>query len=126
MLSSSTLAGATVKRVITPVQVNMAPEAIERLPGPESRLSSEALAAVCPGDLTGRKRETIHQNKTRVVLNGTREMLPCLLVDLSEVGCLAHEGGVDAPASIQERSADSAGGNPGTGRIAAGIRRGKG
>ena len=80
-----------------PAQVNMDPEAIEGLPGqdilPESPLSSEALAAVCPGELTDRKGEAIHQSKGRVILNGAQDMLPYLLLDLPEVGRLAQESG---------------------------------
>ena len=75
-------------------RVHVDSEAVESLPSQdilsEGSFSSEPLAAVSPGELTDRKREAVRQSKGGVVSDGAQELLPNLLLDLPQVGCLAY------------------------------------
>ena len=80
-----------------PTQAHVDPEAVESLPTQdilaESRLTSETVAPVGPGELADRKGEAIYQSEGGIVSYGIEEPLPHPLLYLPKVGCLAHESG---------------------------------
>jgi hypothetical protein len=80
-----------------PAHPHMHPEAVEGVLEEcvlvESGLSPKAAAPVSAGEKTHWQRHGVHQREASIVRSEAEELLPEILFDLPEVGCLPTEGG---------------------------------